>query len=341
MKKSQVTIKDIAGIAGVSFSTVSRSLNNSGQVSEKTRNRICKIAEDLGFEFNAGARSMITSRSGTVGIVLPEQYTMINVNVYHGMLMNSLRSYLEKADVDLIVTYQKNHYTGNNNIKRLVTRKKIDGLILLEEFIENETLDFLADRSFPFVCIHYPPSKLIEDQEIIYTDHLKGGELVAEHLLQQGRKKFLLITEKNKHQEFELREKGFIQTIRKAGYDVKRLASHCNYDDARTLMKENISLAREIDAIFAINDLMALGVIRVLQDEGFRVPDDIAVVGYDDSEFSRYNNPALTSIHQPREELAHISCDRLFMQMEKQKSGEEYIKKRISIQPVLVKRESS
>ena len=121
MKNSQVTIKDIAEIAGVSFSTVSRSLNDSKEVSAKTRKKICQIAEDLGFEFNAGARSMITSRAGTVGIVLPEQYTLVNVNVYHGMLMNSLRTYLEKADVDLIVTYQKNHFSKQNNIKRLIT----------------------------------------------------------------------------------------------------------------------------------------------------------------------------------------------------------------------------
>ncbi len=341
MKSSQVTIKDIAEIAGVSFSTVSRSLNNSGQVSEKTRTRICKIAEDLGFEFNAGARSMITSRSGTVGIVLPEQYTLINVNVYHGMLMNSLRTYLEKADMDLIVTYQKNHFNQNNNIKRLITRKKIDGLILLEEFIEEETLSFLKARNFPFVCIHYPPSPLVKDEEVVFTDHYTGGVLVAEHLLSLGKTSFLLLTEGDPHQEFVLRERGFTETVNKAGYRFKRLVAHLNYHDAVDLMRENIRFARGADAIFAINDLMAMGAMTVLRDEGYRIPEDIAVVGYDDSEFARYSSPTLTSIHQPREELAHISCDRLFMQMEKQRQKEQYYKKRISIQPVLIKREST
>jgi LacI family transcriptional regulator len=341
MKESQVTIKDIAEIAGVSFSTVSRSLNDSSQVSEKTKKRICQIAEDLGFEFNAGARSMITSRSGTVGIVLPEQYTLVNVNVYHGMLMNSLRTYLEKADMDLIVTYQKNHFSGQNNIKRLITRKKVDGLILLEEYIAPETLEFLLARSFPFVCTHYPPVEVTEDQDVVFTDHYVGGRLVAEHLLHAGRRSFLLLAVETFHQEFELRERGFVDTVEKAGFQVDRITSNSIFDDAKVVMREHLDLVKAKDALFAINDLMALGAIRTLKDEGVRVPEDIAIVGYDDSEFARYSSPSLTSIHQPREELAHISCDRLFLQMERQKSEEEYLKKRISIQPVLIKRESS
>ncbi len=341
MKNTQVTIKDIAEIAGVSFSTVSRSLNDSSGVSEKTKKRICQIAEDLGFEFNAGARSMITSRAGTVGIVLPEQYTLVNVNVYHGMLMNSLRTYLEKADVDLIVTYQNNHFSKQNNIKRLITRKKVDGLILLDEYISPESLDFMKNRDFPFVCTHYPPGPAIKDQDVIFTDHYIGGQLVAEHLLERGRTSFLLLAMAVEHDEFLLRERGFIETVERAGHKVKRITSDSTFDSAKEVMKEHLAAARSSDALFAINDLMALGAMRTLKDKGFDIPDDIAIVGYDDSEFARYSNPSLTSIHQPREELAHISCDRLFLQMEKKRQDEEFIKKRISIQPVLLEREST
>ncbi|OQY34359.1 MAG: LacI family transcriptional regulator [Spirochaetaceae bacterium 4572_59] len=341
MKSTQVTIKDIAEIAGVSFSTVSRSLNGSSQVSEKTRKKICQIADDLGFEFNAGARSMITSRAGTVGIILPEQYTQVNVNVYHGMLMNSLRTYLEKADVDLIVSYQENHYSKQNNIRRLISRKKVDGFILLVEQLSSETLEILNSRDFPFVCTHFPPEAEVKDQDVIFSDNYVGGQLVAEHLLEQGKTSFLLLAMEERHTEFELRERGFTETVEKAGYKVCRISSNSTYDDARLKMRENIAEARGSDALFAINDLMALGAMRTLKEEGFNMPGDIAIVGYDDIEFGRYSHPALTSIHQPREELAHISCDRLFMQMEKNKLEEGYLKKRISIQPVLIKRESS
>lgn len=338
---NQVTIKDIAEIAGVSFSTVSRCLNDSDLVAEKTKRRVNKIASDLGFEFNAGARSMITSRVGTVGIILPEQYTEINVNVYHGMLMNQLRSSLEKADVDLIVSYENNHYTRQNNIVRLVTRNKVDGLIVLVEDLSPVSLEFLTSKAVPFVCIHYPPGEKLKGQDVISTDHEAGGRLVAEHLLEQGRKSFAILAMNKDHLEFQLRERGFCSTIEQAGYEVKRFYCHSTFESARELVAAEIDEFKRYDALFGSNDLMALGAMRSLKEGGVSVPRDIAVVGYDDSEFGRYNNPSLTSIHQPREELAHFSCDRLFYQMEKQKKGEDILKKRITIQPVLIHRESS
>jgi LacI family transcriptional regulator len=337
----QVTIKDIAELAGVSFSTVSRCLNDSSLVSDKTKAKVNKIADDMGFEVNAGARSMITSRVGTVGIVLPEQYTEVNVNVHHGMLMNKLRTSLEKADVDLIVTYQKNHFTGQNNIIRLVTRNKVDGLIILVEDLSSESLEFLKKRSVPFVCIHYPPGDALKDQEVIFTDHYMGGRLVAEHLLEKGNESFILIAMEEEHLEFRQREEGFCDTIEKAGFKFIRFFSDSTFDAARAVVSENIDEIRKGDALFGSNDLIAIGAIRAMKEQGIVIPDDISVVGYDDSDFGLYNSPSLTSIHQPREELAHISCDRLFVQMEKMKSGEEVRKKRISIQPVLVPRESS
>ena len=341
MKGSQVTIKDIAEIAGVSFSTVSRCLNDSPLVKEETKRRVADIAEKMGFEFNASARGLIKREAGTVGIILPEQYTKISVNVYHGMLMNSLRTSLEKADVDLIVTYQKNHFTKKNNVFRLVTMRKVDGLIILVEDVEQETLDFLEERQFPFVCTHYPPAENLKKQDVIYTDHQAGGRLVAEHLVQRGYKSFTLLAVEEEHLEFRLREKGFLGEIDNSGCPVKRYLCDSDFDSAYRLVQEKIEEIRKTDALFATNDLMALGAVKALKEAGAVIPEDIAIVGYDDSEFGRYSIPALTSVHQPKEELAVLSCERLFYQMDKHKSGNEILKKLISIQPVLVTRESS
>ena len=341
MKRSQVTIKDIAEIAGVSFSTVSRSLNENKQVSEKTRNRIRQIAEDLGFEFNAGARSLITSKTGTVGVVLPENYTKINISTYHSMLMNSLRTYLEKFDVDIIVTCQKSQHNDGNNIKKLITKNKIDGLILQEVEIEQENLDFIKERHVPFVCIHFPPVTVTKDEDVIFDDNYAGGRLVAEHLLERRKTSFLLLAMNEENLEFKLREEGFKDTILKAGYPVKEMKCYSTFEAARDYVEQHLDDIKGCDALFAVNDLMALGAMRSLQDGGYAIPGDIAVVGYDDTEFSRYCNPSLSSVHQPREELAQIACDRLFRQMEYFKTGEEYKTKRISIEPEIIIRESS
>jgi LacI family transcriptional regulator, galactose operon repressor len=339
MKNTQVTIKDIAKIAGVSFSTVSRCLNNSDEASEKTKKKIQRIADDLGFEFNASARGLITSQVGTVAIVLPEQYTEVNVSVYHSMLMNSLRTSLEKADVDLIVTYEINHYNNQNNIIRLITRKKIDGLILLVENIDKKTLTFLKEQQIPFVFTHYPPARNISDQDIIFTDHYAGGKMAAEYLLKKGRKSFVIISEKD-HLEFTLREQGFCETIAKAGYQVEKLYCKTTYDSAEKLVKEKTALFVHCDGLFTVNDLMAFGSIRALEKLGYDVPRDISVIGYDNNDFAMYFNPPLTTIHQPKEELAMISCERLFNQIDTKKNNGEIMKKRISIQPVLIERGS-
>ncbi|MBI9101042.1 MAG: LacI family DNA-binding transcriptional regulator [Spirochaetales bacterium] len=341
MKSHRVTIKDIAEIAGVSFSTVSRCLNDSPLVSDKTKEKVGKIADEMGFEFNASARGLITREVGTVGIVLPEQYTKISVNVYHGMLMNSLRTSLEQADVDLIVTYKQNHFTGQNNITRLVTRRKIDGLILLVEEIDDETLSFLKKHQVPFVCSHYPPRKNIQDQDVIFTDHLSGGRLVAEHLIEKGRNKFAHISVGDNHLEFSLRARGFSEALQRTGLVSREFFCDSTVESTYKLVKSRLDEFRQFDALFAMNDLMAIGAIKAFKEEGLSVPEDISVVGYDDSEYGQYFSPGLTTIHQPKEELAVLSCQRLFFQMEKQKAGLDVMKKLISIQPVLVIRDST
>ncbi len=126
-----------------------------------------------------------------------------------------------------------------------------------------------------------------------------------------------------------------------AGLSVTRLACDSTFDSSYAAILENRKLIEGIDAVFALNDLMGFGVLKALKALGRGIPEETAVVGYDDTEYGRYYNPTLTSVHQPREELAVISCDRLFFQMQKQREGGPVLKKLISIQPVLMVRESS
>ncbi|MGM0432764.1 MAG: LacI family DNA-binding transcriptional regulator, partial [Spirochaetota bacterium] len=265
MSSKQVTIKDIAALAGVSFSTVSRCLNNSPLVAEKTRERVVKIAEELHFEFNASARGLITSKVGTVGIVLPEHYTQLHVNGYHSMLVNSLRTNLEMHDVDMMVTYQKNHYTGGNNIIRLVTRGKVDGLIILAEKLDEITLSFLEERQIPCVFGHYPPSKLTEHQDTVFTDHYVGGRLVAEHLLERGYASCTLLEVSEPHLEFELRAQGFCDAL-EGRAEVKRFACQSHFVSSRRTVTDHMDEISSTRAIFCLNDLMAFGAIRALKD---------------------------------------------------------------------------
>lgn len=337
----QVTIKDIAEIAGVSFSTVSRCLNDNPNVSISTKDKVRRISKELGFEFNANARSLVKSESKTIGIVLPEHYAEINVNVYHSMLINSLQSSIEEHGYDLLVTYEKNHKTGRNNIVRLVSMNKVDGLILLLEYVDEDTKKFLTSTKIPVVYGHFPPYQSDLDKDIIYTDHFYGGQLVAKYYINKGLKNFVIIDVEEDHYEFLQRDLGFANIVEKNGGSIIRLHSESTFDSAKAVVEENIEKFKGIEGVFCMNDLMAIGAMRALQNAGYSIPDDIQIVGYDDSEFGEYSNPPLTSVHQPKEDLAYIASERLIFLIKKRKNHEKILPKRISIQPILVERNST
>lgn len=336
----QVTIKDIAKLAGVSFTTVSRTLNDNPHVAPGTRKKVLAIADELGFEFNSSARSLITSEVGTIGVILPEDFTSPIISMYHGMVLDNLRTRVEEADRDLIVSYQMNHYNGKNNIIRLVTRKKVDGLILLVEHISDESREFLQAKDFPFVAVHYPPQKEMKGTEVIYADQYTGGKLVAEHFLESGKRRFCLLSRDEKTLEFQQREQGFLETAARAGVSVVTVESFFDQQPAYESVMSNFDQVKQCDALFAGNDLMAIGAIRALREHGLRVPEAVTVVGYGDSHYARYFTPPLSSVHQPKEEIATLACDRLFSRIAARKKGVENPGKFISIQPELIIRDT-
>jgi LacI family transcriptional regulator len=178
-----ITSKEIALIAGVSQSTVSRSLNDSPLISEKTKERIRKVAKEQGFVFNANARSLSTNKTNTVGIIYPDNFNDFSVNLYFSSLHNQLRESLEKENLDLIVSFAENKFTKTNNIERLIKCQKVDGLIIVKSKLDHQTVNYLKSSKIPFVFMHHIPdiSQLHNvDVDIVCTDHIKGGYLATE-----------------------------------------------------------------------------------------------------------------------------------------------------------------
>ncbi|WP_094552063.1 LacI family DNA-binding transcriptional regulator [Petroclostridium xylanilyticum] len=336
-----ITTNDIAKIAGVSQSTVSRCLNNSSLVSEKTKKRIKKIAEELGFEFNANARSLSTSKTGTIGVIYPENFADFSINFYFSSLHNQLRESLEREDLDLIVAFSKNRFTGKNNIKKLITRKKIDGLIIVHSQLDDETLSFLNNSKVPFVFLHhYLSLDDSEDADVIYTDHFKGGYLATEHLIKLGHQKIMCISAVGEGDEFKLRTQGYKAALSNynLSFDEQLLFyGDITFQSSYRIVKENVEKLKKISAIFAQTDMMALGAMEALRELHIEVPQDIALVGYDDIELSTCFKPYLTTIHQPREEISLLACERL---IELLNSNKPIKKRKIAIQPKLIIRES-
>ncbi len=312
------TIKDIARIAGVTHSTVSRCLNNKPGVSESMRMEIKRIAEELDFEFNANARSLLTSKTGTIGIILNEEQGTHSLHIFTNSFLGYIRRKLEEEDLDTIITFSKNSFTGENNIIRLVRRRKVDGLILLTPRVGKETLRFLKVNRVPHIFSHQIPPDFPGNAGAVYCDHREGGYLATRHLLQRGCRSILCLKRPEADEEFSQRTLGYEDALREAAIPLKK---------DLVLSREELDATAfdfsGIDGIFAHTDLLALGLMKELKRKNIHIPRDIALVGYDDIELCRLVDPELTSVRQPSKAISIRTCEKLIQQMNREDPKEE------------------
>ena len=337
-----MTIKELAKIAGLSHSTVSRSLNDSPLIAEKTKRRVKKLAEEYNFELNANARSLITSKTGTIGIIFPVHDDKYRSIQYLGSLMDSLRLRIEEEQYDTIITCPKNPRTNKSNIIKLVKQKKVDGIILVVHQIEKEDWEILMESMIPFVSLHYKWNDELQDKiNYVCSDNFKGGYMAAECLLKAGRRKLLCLSSGDGGFEFSERVRGFSRALADWDMEVNESCFHdfglsC-FEVGYNFVMENRTRLSEIDGISAHADTVALGVIEAMKELGIRVPDDIAVVGYDDLDITNFFHPRLTTIHQRKEEQVEMGCCKLMNLI----SGEETSEKmQVAFEPTLCVRET-
>ena len=328
-------------MSGFSVATVSRSLNASPLVKEETKSKILKLAEEVGFECNASARGLATARVETIGIILPREYDKFGQHLYYSSLMNDLRESLEQANCDLIVSFETNRFTEKSNILRLINRKKVDGLIILREALEPDLLEFMEQKHIPYVFSHYPPASEEYHFDAIYPDHLWGGKLAGDHLASLGYKHIVCMCVEGGIQEFTLRVQGFAKALTAHGVSFSEEdVLYCPFtiEDEWNVVKAHIEQVRHAEALFAVTDLLAFGAMQAARDLGLRIPDDLAIVGYDDIPLAAALRPALTSVHQPRKEIARETCRRLLEKIERKEKSKTGI--RTVLRPHLVIRDS-
>ncbi len=338
-----ITIKDIARIAGVSHSTVSRSLNDSPMVKEETKRRIREIAERFDFEFNAGARSLSTRKTGTVGIIHPELNTDFSASLFCGALVSEIMNELDGKGIDFIPSYANNRLNASSNIRRLTRQNKIDSFIIVESEVSADDYAFLKKNSIPLIQLHYRPRFCsAESINYIFSDNFTGGRMATDHLIAHGCKNIMCITIKSDHPEILDRREGFYRSMMDHNLKIDKnlvFEEECSFFKGEEIIRNNREILPQIDGIFVHADIMALGVIKELKNLGYRVPEDIRVVGYDDIELGTFFDPELTTIHQPKETLAVKACSILTDLMDNSGSEEENLLQEV-IAPSLVVRES-
>lgn len=328
-----ITLNELAKAAGVSVSTVSRALTASEHpVNQETRQRILTLARELGYRPNMMARSLKTDRTSTVGIIVDNI-----VSPFTPLMIRGIQDYLkEYRYFSVIINADWNPEAETEAIHDLISRS-IDGIIFVESWLRDASLTLdLANK--PYVFVH----RLFggADRNSVSVDDTAGGKLATEHLLGLGHKRIALISGPAGWGASDERVGGYRAALEGAGipFDPElMIEGDWEVQSGYPAAKKFLSVPNRPTAIFAANDLMALGAIYAIQESGLNVPEDIAVVGYDDREIASIARPSITTVTLPCYEMGQRSARLLLQLLDKENRGGTPIK----IQGKLVIRESS
>ncbi|GAB2996435.1 LacI family DNA-binding transcriptional regulator [Psychrosphaera aestuarii] len=313
--KGKATSFDIAYRAGVSQSTVSRALRNSPLVSEKTKEKIREIAKELNYTVDKNASSLRSQTSTTLALLLFEDPSSDDslVNPFFLSMLGSITKECGILGYDLLVSFQELDADWHSVFK---DSNKADGLILLGygNYLDYESkLHELVNHGTPFV--RWGAETQSVKASSIGCDNFHGGQQITEHLVGLGRKRFAFVGNVDDGSpEFLARYQGHCAALKEARLNVDKNLQRdaVNTEEAGYLATTSLlSTKTDIDAIVVASDLIATGVLRALEDKGVRVPEDIAIVGFDDIPVARYTKPALTTCRQDSAQAGVLLVDKL------------------------------
>jgi DNA-binding LacI/PurR family transcriptional regulator len=298
-RDGRLQMQDIAKLAGVSISTVSRALNQSTLVNAETRDRIAKLARSLKYSVNVGASNLRSQRNRTVAVVLPlDSATRQSVSdPFFVSLMGSLADALSARGHDMLVSrVDAEQLTLAGDI---TASGRAIGVIMIGQWRHHDQINELAAHHSPIVV--WGANLQQQLYCTIGGDNVTGGALATEHLVAQGRRRIAFFGD-IELPEVGQRFEGYKQVLNKHHLPLKdelvRWTPFVEGSASEALKKMRKQKIR-CDAIFAASDLLAMESISALREQGLNVPDDVAVVGYDDIMVARYYHPSLTTIRQP------------------------------------------
>jgi LacI family transcriptional regulator len=285
-------IKDVARQARVSVATVSRVFNHTSVVSEATRTRVLRIAARLNYWPHGAARSLITNRTHAIGVLLPDLFGEFFSEIIHGIDHTA-----RKAGYHLLVS--SSHADSGEMVAAMrVMRGRIDGLIVMAPEGDGHDVIQAAGADCPLVVIDSGPGA--PGMHSLSIANHDGARSVVSHLLQLGHRRIAMVCGPPRNLDAVERREGFRQALREARVRTDPelevpgdFSETSGYDAVAALL----ALTPRPSAVFAANDYMAIGVMGALSDAGLRVPQDMAVVGFDDIVMARYLNPPLTTVH--------------------------------------------
>ena len=327
------TIREVAESAGVSYATVSHVINNTRLVSQETRQRVLAAMDALNYRPNALARSLRQGKSNTLGLVLPD-----SANPFFAEISRSIEDEAFKKGYSVFLCNTELDTERELFYVDVLSKKQVDGIIFIAAGDQADSLDFLVRRNMPVVMIDRDLPNV--EVDAVLTDNQLGGLLATRHLLELGHTRIACIAGPSSITPSAERIIGYRKALEEGGilYDESLiLRGDYHAQSGMEITHAILKMDPRPTAIFALNDLMALGALRAAAEAGFAVPRDLAIVGYDDLDIARFTNPPLTTIAQPKKEVGARAVSMLVDRISR-KSGPP---SRLLLPPELIVRRST
>jgi LacI family transcriptional regulator len=340
---SKVTLKDIASELKLSIPTVSRALGGFSDIAEETRKKVAEKARSMGYRPNTNARNLVNRKAPSENILIlgvGNVLRSIAFNSYYAEIMRSFCDFSEKTPYRLVLSSDNSTDPQFADYHDFLEGHNTAGAVILDIEVDDDRTGLLRQSGIPFVVLgEYEPEG--PEEYAAWTDNFAGAYTATKHLLDKGCRKIGLITGLPGQKVTASRCLGYRHALEEATleYDADLVIEASGMDERGGFeaMRELLQRTTEFDGIFCASDLRSIGVIKALRDSGYRVPDDIPVIGYDDLTLGAFFEPALTTIHQPTYELGWHAIETLNQLIRGDYQGPN---KRV-YQPELIIRESA
>lgn len=329
-------LKDIAREAGISTTTVSRALNNKDAINPLTRKRILKLAREMGYTPNAMARGLKTSRSATIGVVI----TDIS-DPFFAPIIKGIEKAARQEGYHLILSNTDENYQMEEEVLETLIERRVDGLLITPVQTSSQDIVELKKKRLPFVllCRHFDFELLVET-DCVCTDDVEGAFLATTHLIEKGHRKILFINGPTYVSSAKERLAGYKRALLETGLKLDEFLIReggIKMEDGYRIMKEELEKQRQFTAVFAYSDFVAVGVMKASKEANLRIPQDIALIGYDDINMAAFLEVPLTTMRIPKYKLGMEG----FKLLTKRMTAEVDSPQRVTLPTELVVRKST
>lgn len=312
----RIRIKEEA--VGVSVNTISRALSGKPEISHETKAKVLEVAAKLGYRPSRLARGLRSNKTGIIGVIVTDI-----ANPFFGALDKSVEEAARESDYSVILQDTDEDYEKEKETIQVMFAKQVDGLLITPVQTGKETIEELKESGLPFVLL----GRYFEDLETDYvvTDDVEGGFLATEHLIKRGHRSIAMINGPVHISSAKDRFQGYKKALMHYGIELDRsliYSGAVRMEDGYKVAKMVLDLRPRPTAIFAFSDFVAFGVMWAIREAGLRIPDDAAIVGYDDIEFSAHAEVPLTTVRIPKQTLGQKAVEVLLKKLRDEASAE-------------------